>query len=108
MKLFYSASVSPRPGSSSKSSGYLSSMFTSSKNTDNNGQEMQNMGKGENENVDKIKVRKSPSASIGPDGPKSPTKTISARIPRKSSTEDESSPSRSPARSSPRKTSAVR
>jgi len=98
-----SSTPSPRPDSSHKS-GYLSSMFSSSRNE--NGQD-----RDEKDSDDKkIKPRK-PSPVEGP--PKSPTKTAHPRIPRKSSTEEDPAGSRTQAghsssRSSPRKSSAVR
>lgn len=98
-----SSTPSPRPDSSHKS-GYLSSMFSSSRNE--NGQD-----KDEKDSDDKkIKPRKPPSPVEGP--PKSPIKTAHPRVPRKSSTEDDPAGSRPQAghssRSSPRKSSAVR
>lgn len=98
-----SSTPSPRPESSHKS-GYLSSMFSSTRNE--NGQD-----KAEKDADDKkVKPRKPPSPVDGP--PKSPVKTAHPRVPRKSSTEEDPAGSRTQAghssRSSPRKSSAVR
>ena len=93
---------SPRPDSSQQKTSYLSSMF-STKNNDN----AANGNKEENDNLEKIGRLKSRKQVPG-EGPKSPIKTAHPRVPRKSSTDDEAASPRSPARSSPRKSSAVR